>query len=82
MCRALFLLKDILSEKSKKINDKMIEEETNMKKTKLFSLIALVMARLMVVAACTSKTNEVKENYNDGTTTGQNKEGQTESTTG
>ena len=76
------MLNDILSEKSKKINEKMIKEETNMKKSKLFSLIALVLAMLMVFAACTPNTDDSKESSNDGTTTGQNTEGQTEGTTG
>lgn len=53
-----------------------------MKKTKLFSLIALVLAMLMVFAACTPKTDDGKETSNDGTTTGQNTEGQTEGITG
>lgn len=53
-----------------------------MKKSKLFSLIALVLAMLMVFAACTPNTDDSKESSNDGTTTGQNTEGQTEGTTG
>ena len=45
----------IVSEKSKKINYE-IEEETKMKKSKLFSLTALVLAALLAFSACGSSS--------------------------
>ena len=49
----------ILSEKGEKIN---ITGGTTMKKTRIFSLIALVLAMLMVFAACAPAATDTKSN--------------------
>ncbi|MFQ9827876.1 MAG: substrate-binding domain-containing protein [Oscillospiraceae bacterium] len=55
----------ILSEKGEKIN---ITGGTTMKKTRIFSLIALVLAMLMVFAACAPAATDTKTNDSEQTT--------------